>query len=165
MHKSLDTQWACESLKEGTWFYSCSLIMNPRQKWYSVSSIEKTLWSVAGNGCEKPQNTCCEAVFFSLFIQTFEYFHSIGYKLTFDFWLFTFRSEGLDNVTLDQITEEVGSIALNLKSLRNKVQCSCSRPFQHYSKRVSTDTNTYCTRQSCRGANFSQGASGGQIIA
>ena len=30
----------------------------------------------------------------------------------------------------------MGSIALNLKSLRNKVQCSCSRPFQHYSKRV-----------------------------
>jgi len=58
------------------------------------------------------------------------------------------RSEGLDNVTLDQITEEVGSIALNLKSLRNKVQCSCSRPFQHYSKRYHCWKcgNVFCTK-------------------
>ena len=46
-------------------------------------------------------------------------------------------SDGLDSVTLDQINEELGSVAVSLKSLRNKLQCSCSQPFEHYSRRVS----------------------------
>jgi len=47
------------------------------------------------------------------------------------------RADGLDNVTLDQIYQEMDSVAINLKTLRNRLQCSCSLPFQHYSKRVS----------------------------
>ncbi|KAF6016549.1 MTMR6 [Bugula neritina] len=45
------------------------------------------------------------------------------------------RADGLDNVTLDQIYQEMDSVAINLKTLRNRLQCSCSLPFQHYSKR------------------------------
>ncbi|XP_067945477.1 myotubularin-related protein 6-like isoform X2 [Watersipora subatra] len=44
-------------------------------------------------------------------------------------------ADGLDNVTLEEISHEANSVAINLETLRNQQQCSCSAPFHHFSKR------------------------------
>lgn len=40
-------------------------------------------------------------------------------------------------MTADQLSEEMKSVALDWKTLRNIEECSCSTPFDHFSRKVS----------------------------
>lgn len=42
----------------------------------------------------------------------------------------------LDNSLFSQLTDEMDSVALEWKTLRNVYECICSTPFDHFSRKV-----------------------------
>jgi myotubularin-related protein 6/7/8 len=47
-----------------------------------------------------------------------------------------FSSNAADVLSVDQLAAELGSVALDWKTLRNIRECVCSTPFDHFSRKV-----------------------------
>jgi hypothetical protein len=45
-------------------------------------------------------------------------------------------SNAADVLSVDQLAAELGSVALDWKTLRNIRECVCSTPFDHFSRKV-----------------------------
>lgn len=50
--------------------------------------------------------------------------------------IFPDSPDGLDNSLFSQLTDEMDSVALEWKTLRNVYECICSTPFDHFSRKV-----------------------------
>lgn len=61
---------------------------------------------------------------------------SIHFKANIYFYLFRLKSSTDSNQLCEKITKELDSVAVDWKSLRTTTACSCTTPFDQFSRKV-----------------------------